>query len=141
MVRASTVAESQCVHFMVAEHTAKFTAGIIVYAFFAVDAFFKMAGKDKHPAILAWLVLILFSLYVLTGIVLEPVHAISKKYKVDNATGLQYILSCIYLLAFLSMCAAMRFAIPKGYLLVWSSFFLLPVSPVGRTCIDNSRSS
>ena len=58
MVHASTVADPQCVHAMVAGDIAKFTVGLLVYAFFAVDAFSNMTGQDKYPAVLAWLVLI-----------------------------------------------------------------------------------
>ena len=58
MVRTSTVADSQCVHAMVAEDILKFTVSLMVYTFFAVDAFFNMTGENKYPAVLAWLVLI-----------------------------------------------------------------------------------
>jgi len=58
MVRTSTATDSQCVHTMIAKDIAKFTVGFIIYAWFAVDAFFNMCGNDKHPAVLAWLVLI-----------------------------------------------------------------------------------
>ena len=54
----STAADSQCVHAMVAEDILKFAAGLFVYALLAFDAFFNMAGENKCPAVLAWLVLI-----------------------------------------------------------------------------------
>ena len=54
----STAADSQCIHVMVADHIIRFMAGLGVYAFLAVDAFFNMTGENKYPAVLAWLVLI-----------------------------------------------------------------------------------
>ncbi|KAI4923323.1 hypothetical protein J4E85_008360 [Alternaria conjuncta] len=129
MVRTSTAADSQCVHAMVAEDILKFMCGLMVYVWFAMDAFFNMTNENKFPAVLAWLVLIPITLFLLANIVVVHVDAISRKYKLsnDDVTGLQYILGCIYVPVFLSICAAIRFAIPKGHLLVWSSFFLLPV--------------
>ena len=67
-------------------------------------------------------------------------EVISKKYNVSNVAALRNNVGAIYLLVFFFMCLAMKFAIPKGFLLVWSSLVMLPVSPVGRTCINYSDS-
>jgi len=58
MVHASTVADPQCVHAMVAEDVLRFMVGLMVYVWFAMDAFFNMTTENKFPAVLAWLVLI-----------------------------------------------------------------------------------
>jgi len=58
MFRTSTAADPQCVHTMVAEDVLKFMVGLMVYVWFAMDAFFNMTSENKFPAVLAWLVLI-----------------------------------------------------------------------------------
>ena len=54
----STAADPQCVHAMVAEDILKFMCGLMVYIWFAMDAFFNMTSENKFPAVLAWLALI-----------------------------------------------------------------------------------